>query len=65
MVTSQKQPKLVTNLTEVDSDDVLIDIDVLDIPITSTKAGHKDGNHNVDEFFGETMSETGNDRKVC
>jgi len=48
----------------VDSDDVLIDIDVLDIPITSTKAGYKDGNCNVDEFFGETMSETGNDGKV-
>ena len=48
----------------MDSDDILIDIDVLDISVTSANTNRKDANRDLNEFFGETTSETGNDGKA-
>ena len=56
--------KSAADLIEVDSDDILVYINVLDISVTSVKASHQDRNHNLNKFFGETTSETGIDGKV-
>jgi hypothetical protein len=59
-----KQQKSAVDLIDMDSDDVLVDINVLNISVISVKASHKDGNRDLDRFLGETITETGNDGKV-
>ena len=49
-----KQQKSDCNPTAVDLDDVLVDIEILNISVTSAKK-----NHNLDEFFSGITSQLG------
>ena len=62
--TGNKRQKSAGGPIDVDSDDILIDIDVLDILVTSANTSCKDMNRDINKFFRETTSKTGNDGKV-
>ena len=59
----KKRQKSASDPTAVDSDDVLVDIEILDISVKSAKKNHKDGNCNLDEFFSKITSSPTTPRK--
>jgi hypothetical protein len=59
-----KRHKSTTDPTEVDSDGILVDIDVIDVNAITMKMSRKDSNRDLDQFFTEVVSTPGIDGKV-